>query len=191
MKRLMHMISNSLMLALMLLCSIPLNVHAANANYVDLGTVSEIATNYVKWAEIYRISNFDMEPHYSPNSTGKNERVLIIDDLGIIYSNADLQAHGVSLYYIKPSTSATEMVDQWKRASSLFCALIHGDPWKYSDDTLETIKTEAESILNELNKTMSDFHDILLNGGKMSFHQSQNLYFYLFYYDGQWMISAQ
>ena len=158
-----------------------------------MGSVAGIATNYIKWAEIYRVSDFDPELHYSTDVSPNNEKSLIIDDLGIIYDNSDLQATWISLFYINKSTSALDMVNQWKRASSLFGAIVYGDPSKFSDDDIETVKQKVDGIMNQLNDTMSIKQESLSNGGSALFYQSGSREFYLQYIkdENQWMITVK
>lgn len=161
-----------------------------NAN--KMGFMAGIATNYIKWADIYKISDFDPEPHYSTDVLSENKKSLIIDDLEIIYDNSDLQAAWVSLFYMNQSTSALDMVNQWKRALSLFGAIVYGDPSKFSDNDIEIVKQKVDDIMNQLNEVMSINQESLLNGGNALFYQSGSMGFYLQYIkdDKQWMITV-
>lgn len=183
------------MLGLVLFCLMLIQgcAYCETWNNNSLGFAAGIATNYIKWAEIYSVSEFNSELYISDDISSNDEKDMFVDDLGIIYDNSNLEARLVTLFYISQSTSSLDMVNEWKRAASLFGAMIYGDPWKFDDSDIKNIKEKIDDVLDELNDAMYKFQDVLLNGGRMSFHQSGNLYFYLQYIsdEKQWLITVE
>lgn len=165
---------------------------ASNEGTQQLGFAATIAGNYIKWADIYHIPDINMEYYYSPDATEDNLKTLFVDELGIIYNNADLEATWVSLFYFSDKTSSSYMANQWKRASALIGAIVFGDPWEYSSGKMSSVTSEIDEIMFNLIKTQRDFQNTLMDGGTISFYLGDRVNMYLQYIkdDKQFLITA-
>lgn len=162
------------------------------AESTRFGYAPMLATNYVKWADEFRVADISMDYYYSSDTDENNEKTLFVDDIAIVYDNSTLYANYAALFYMSKNSDALAMVDQWKRASSFYCCLQYGDPLQSGVDIAKA-KQEADSFITDLNNTMRDSYDDLRNGRPILFFTGKNADFYISYIidEGQWMIFAQ
>lgn len=164
---------------------------AESASDGVFGYAPTVATNYIKWANEFAVSDLDLEYYYEPEVDELGQKTLYIDDLGIVYDNSNLLANMVVLFYMNHDTDALGMVNQWKRVSSLFCALQYGDP-QQSDVDFEQAKQEADKYLTKMNDVMKEKNEDLHNGKPALFYVGNAILHQIAYIAdaGQWVIIA-
>lgn len=156
-----------------------------------------VASCYTKWAYEYGLADMDLEYYYSDEVDEYNKKMLFIDDLVIVYDNANLYTDAVLLYYYGIGADANEVSNCLTKASCLYCAIEYGDPWKSGID-IPHAKEDAGNFISDLAKTMVTYHDELMNGNAVIAHTSwdyghSNCIYYLSYLqdDKQWVIYVQ
>jgi len=156
-----------------------------------------VAGNYIKWAYEYGLMDIDMEYYYSDEVDEYNRKMLLVDDLVIVYDNANLDTDAVLLYYYGMDAEANEVENCLIKASCLYCAIEYGDPWKSGID-ITLAKHDAGNFINDLAKVMVANHAELMRGEAVIAHTSweyghSNCIYYLSYLqeENQWVILAQ
>ncbi len=162
------------------------------AESTRFGYAPMLATNYVKWADEFRVADISMDYYYSSDTDENNGKTLFVDDIAIVYDNSTLYANYAALFYMSEDSDALAMVNQWKRASSFYCCLQYGDPLQSGVDIAKA-KQEADSFITDLNNTMRNSYNDLHNGTPVLFYSGKNVDYYISHIidEGQWMIFAQ
>ena len=170
--------------------------------YADNGELHQLfapmlATDYVKWENEFGVNDIDLNYTYSDEPDENNQKMLTVDDIAIFYDNAEMCSSAVLLFYFEYDTRAVDIVEQWKKAASMFCAIEYGDPWVDGTD-ITIARDSADKFITELNDIMRSKQDELMDGEYVVFHTSigrghANCVYYLSYNTeySDWIIYVQ